>query len=95
MDSRNLQLNNEENTRRVHKSNKPNTNNTGDEDKSPNIQHTNSMESDLNTPKKDWKEEPILQQSRTRVFERNGVPLKLKVFRFGLLHPAMQPQEGC
>jgi len=50
MDSRNLQLNNEENTRRIHKSNKPNTNNTGDEDKSPNIQHTNSMENHLTNP---------------------------------------------
>jgi hypothetical protein len=63
MDSRNLQLNNEENARRIHKSNKPDTNNTGDEDKSPNIQHTNSIESDLNTPKKTGKEESILQQS--------------------------------
>jgi len=63
MDSRNLQLNNEENTRRIHKSNKPNTNNTGDEDKSPNIQHTNSMESDLNTPKKTGKKNPFCNKA--------------------------------
>jgi hypothetical protein len=63
MDSRNLQLNNEENARRIHKSNKPDTNNTGDEDNSPNIQHTNSIESDLNAPKKTGKKNPFCNKA--------------------------------